>query len=137
MTVHKAKTWLFIGWACAVAPLMIILVMRQLSGEYGNDAQDVWNWFSQFVLPTLTLLIGAFTVSAAPSDHKPLDHPMLFWVAAALSLFYIGLLYVVVGKQVFTTLTYQEYFKQTALFLGLIQAVVIGVVGKFFIESGR
>ena len=101
MTVRNAKSWLSIGWLGAVGPLMIILVLRQLYGFYGPDPKDVWNWFSQFVLPALTLLAGAWTVSASPSDQKPIDNPMVFWVAVVLSVFYIGLLYIVVGIQAF------------------------------------
>jgi hypothetical protein len=39
--------------------VVILLVLRQLNGFYGSDPKDVWSWFSQFVLPALTLLVGA------------------------------------------------------------------------------
>jgi hypothetical protein len=137
MTVRSAKLWLSVGWACALAPLVIVLVLRQLDGFYGNDPKEVWSWFSQFVLPALTLLGGAWTVAASPSDQKPVENTPVFWVAAALSVFYVALLYVVIGKQPWSSLAWQEQFKQSALFLAIIQGVVIGVLGKFFIESGR
>jgi hypothetical protein len=137
MTVRGAKLWLSIGWMIALAPLVVILVLRQLNDFYGSDAKEVWSWFSQFVLPALTLLGGAWAVSASPNDQKPIDNPMVFWIAGALSVFYIVLLYVVIGKQPTSSLAWQEQFKQSALFLGVFQGLVIGVLGKFFIESGR
>jgi hypothetical protein len=137
MTVRNAKSWLSIGWLCAVGPLLTILVLRQLYGFYGSDPKDVWNWFSQFALPALTLLGGAWTVSASPSDQKPIDNPMVFWIAVVLSVFYIAFLYMVVGIQAFSTQSWSEVFKQSALFLGILQGLVIGVLGKFFIESSR
>jgi hypothetical protein len=137
MTARNAKSWLSVGWFCAVAPLVIILVLRQLNDFYGGDAKDVWNWFSQFVVPALTLLGGAWTVSASPTDDKQIDRPMVFWIAVVLSLFYIALLYVVIGMQTWSSMPWQEQFKQSALFLGVIQGLVIAVVGKFFIESAR
>jgi len=137
MTVRSAKLWLSVGWMGVLAPLVIILILRQLDGFYGNDAKEVWSWFSQFVLPALTLLAGAWSVSASPTDQKPIDNPMVFWIAVALSVFYIALLYVVIGQQPLSPVPWQEQFKQSALFLGVFQGLVIGVVGKFFIESGR
>ncbi len=128
---------LSIGWSCAVAPLVVILVLRQLNGYYGDDPKEVWNWFTQFVLPATTLLAGAWTVTAAPSDKNPIDNPVVFWVAAVLSAFYLIMLYVVIGMQARSALSWQELFKQSALFLGILQGLVIAVVGKFFIESGR
>lgn len=137
MTVRGAKLWLSIGWTAAMAPLVIVLILRQLEGFYGSDAKEVWSWFSQFVLPALTLLAGAWTVSTSPSEQKPIDNAAVFWIAVAMSVFYIVLLYVVIGKQPTSPLPWQEQFKQSALFLGIIQGLVIGVLGKFFIESNR
>jgi len=137
MTVHGAKMWLSIGWLGAVAPLVVILVLRQLDGYYGTDPKEVWNWFTQFVLPALTWLAGAWTVTAAPNDQNPIGNRLVFWIAVLLSAFYIAILYVVIGMQARSQLPWQEQFKQSALFLGILQALVIGVVGKFFIESGR
>jgi hypothetical protein len=137
MTVRGAKLRLSIGWMAALAPLVVILVLRQLDGFYGDDPKDVWSWFSQFVLPALTLLGSAWTVSASPNDQKPIDNPTVFWIATALSVFYLVLLYVVIGNQASSSQPWAEQFKQSALFLGIFQGLVIGVLGKFFIESGR
>lgn len=137
MSVRGAKLWLSIGWMAALAPLVVILVLRQLDGFYGDDPKEVWSWFSQFVLPALTLLGGAWTVSASPNDQKTIDNPTVFWIATALSAFYLVLLYVVIGNQASSSLPWAEQFKQSALFLGIFQGLVIGVLGKFFIESGR
>ena len=136
MTVRQAKLSLSIGWLLAVGPLVIILVLRQLDQFY-SDPKDVWSWFSQFVLPGLTLLGGAWTVSTSASDGNRVDNPAVFWIAAALSVFYFVLIYVVIGKQAGTSGSLGDHFKDSALFLGVIQGLVIGVLGKFFIESGR
>jgi hypothetical protein len=137
VTVRSSKMWLSIGWLAVVTPLLIILILRQLNEFYGNDPKEVWSWVSQFVLPGLTLLAGAWTVSASPSDQKPLDNPAVFWVALILSIFYLGVLYLVVATQATSNVPWGEVFKQSALYLGLIQGLVIAVLGKFFIESGR
>lgn len=137
MTMRAAKMWLSIGWMGSIAPLVVILVLRQLEGFYGNDAKEVWSWFSQFVVPALTLLAGAWSVSASPNDQKTIDNPIVFYLAVGLCIFYVCLLYVVIGKQPLSPVPWQDQFKQSALFLGVFQGLVIAVVGKFFIESGR
>ena len=136
MTVGQAKSWLSIGWLIAVGPLIVVLVLRQQTGFFGDDPKAVWSWFSQFVLPALTLLAGAWTVSASPNDLKQLHSPMIFWVAIVLSIFYVVLLYVVIANLV-GSLQPLAQLKDSALFLGVLQGLVIGVLGKFFIESGR
>jgi cellobiose-specific phosphotransferase system component IIC len=136
MTVGQAKSWLSIGWLIAVGPLIVVLVLRQQNGFFGNDAKDVWSWFSQFVLPALTLLGGAWTVSTSPNDQKAIGNKFVFSVAVTLSIFYLALLYLVVASQVGSAQPVNQ-LKDSGLFLGIIQALVIGVLGKFFIENSR
>jgi hypothetical protein len=136
MTVRAAKMALSLGWLIAAAPLIFVLVLRQQSGFFGTDPKDVWGWFSQFVLPALTLLGGAWSVTVSPNDAKPIDNPLVFWVAAALSLFYLALLYLVIANLVGSQHPLVQ-LKDSSLFLGIFQGLVIGVLGKFFIESGR
>lgn len=140
MIVRNAKMILSACWLAAAAPLLLILIVRQLQGFYdvpSTDPKEVWNWVSQFVVPGVTLIVGAWTVSASPSDAKPVDHPWVFWAAISMSAFYFVVLYLVVALQAGSPQPWPETFKQSALFLGIIQGVVIAVVGKFFIESAR
>ena len=140
MIVRHAKMALSLLWMLAAAPILLILILRQLQGFYdtpNTDPKEVWNWVSQFVLPGVTLVVGAWTVSASPSDQRPIDNPWVFWAAIGMSAFYFIVLYLVVGLQGTTQQPWPETFKQSALFLGIIQGAVIAVLGKFFIESAR
>src|SRR5262245_4119054 len=141
MKVSKAKMCLSIFWLLAIAPLLLILILRQLNGFYDGDAKsdsrEVWNWVSQFVLPGLTLIAGAWTVSASPSDEKLVAHQWVFWAAVGMSMFYLTVLYLVIGMQATSALPWPETFKQSALYLGLMQGALIAVLGKFFIEAAR
>jgi hypothetical protein len=127
-------------WLTAVAPLILILILRQLGGFYdipNTDPKDVWTWVTQFVLPGVTLVAGAWTVTTPASDKKKIGNPTGFWIAVGMSAFYFAVLYVVIASQAGSSQPWPETFKQSALYLGIIQGVVIGVVGKFFIETGR
>jgi hypothetical protein len=140
MTIRTAKMCLSLLWIGAIGPLLLILIYRQLSGFYdapNTDHREVWNWVSQFVVPGATLLAGAWTVSVSSSDEKPVGNSWVFWVAVGMSVFYFVVLYLVVSVQASSQQPWPETFKQSALFLGIIQGAVIGVLGKFFIESAK
>jgi hypothetical protein len=140
MTIRKAKMCLSVLWLCAIAPLLLILIYRQLNGFYdapNTDHKEVWSWVSQFVLPGATLLAGAWTVSASSSEKRRIANTWVFWLAIGMSLFYFAVLYLVVSAQASSQQPWPETFKQSALFLGIIQGALIGVLGKFFIETAK
>jgi formate hydrogenlyase subunit 3/multisubunit Na+/H+ antiporter MnhD subunit len=140
MTVRTARTILSVLWLAFAAPLLLILIVRQLNGFYdspGSDIRELWNWVGQFVLPGITLIAGAWTVSTSPSDGKPVDNFMVFWAAIGMSVFYFVVLYLVIASQASTTHNWSESLKESALYLGLFQGAIIAVIGKFFIESAR
>ena len=137
MTIKTAKLSLSLLWVVAAIPLMFLLIMRQLNGDFGDNSKAVWTWAAQFLFPNLTLIGGAWSVAASPNDDKPMSSVFVFWAAIALSLFYIVVLYLVLGAQEASSAAPQTVYEQSALFLVLIQALIIGWLGKFFVESGR
>jgi hypothetical protein len=46
---------------------------------------------------------------------------MMFWIAVVMSAFYLAVLYVVIASQTATDQPWPETFKQSALYLGIIQ----------------
>jgi hypothetical protein len=137
MTIKTAKVALSLIWVIAAIPLMLVLIMRQISGEFDDSAKSAWTWAGQFLFPNLTLIGGAWSVTASPNEDKPMSSVLVFWIAIALSLFYLLVLYLVLGWQQTSSESPQSVYEQSAQFLVLIQALVVGWLGKFFIESGR
>ena len=135
MTVRTAKIALTALWGVAVIPLLLILVLRQLAGFFGDDVQAPWTWAAQYVSPSLTLIGGAWTVSTNPEDDKALTSSVVFWGAMVLSGFYLVVLYLVLAAQVHGSV--KAVMESSGLFLGLIQGLVVGWLGKFFIEAKR
>jgi hypothetical protein len=133
MTVKSAKIVLTALWGVGAIPLLSILVLRQLNGFYGDQAQAAWSWAAQFLFPNLTLIGGAWSVAASPDEDKPLGSSIVFWGAVVASAFYLAVLYVVLGAHASGSM--RSSLEQSGLFLGLIQALVVGWLGKFFIEA--
>lgn len=128
MTVKTAKAAITALWGFAAIPLLLILIIRQLNGFYGSDAQAVWAWAAQFLFPILTLIGGAWSVAGSPQDNTLLSSKVLFWGAVVLSIFYLLVLYVILGIHTI------KVFEESGMFLGVLQALVVGWLGKFFIE---
>jgi hypothetical protein len=137
MTVRTAKIVLSLVWVGTGLPLLFVLMMRHLSGFYDPDPKAAWTWAAQYLFPNLTLIAGAWSVSPSPADRKAISSGITFWGAVILSLFYLVALYLVMGAQMVSEASFQTIFEQSALFLGLIQALVVGWLGKFFIETRR
>ncbi len=93
MTIKTAKIALTALWGVCAIPLLLVLVLRQLNGFYGDQAQAAWSWAAQFVFPNLTLIGGAWSVAGSPEDDKPLGSAIVFWGAMIVSAFYIVILY--------------------------------------------
>jgi hypothetical protein len=79
MTIKTAKIALTALWGVCAIPLLLVLVLRQLNGFYGDQAQAAWSWAAQFVFPNLTLIGGAWSVAGSPEDDKPLGSAIVFW----------------------------------------------------------
>jgi hypothetical protein len=136
MTTKRARIVVTVIWVAGALPLLTLLILRHLSGFYGPDAKGVWAWAAQFVFPNLTLIAGAWSATpSAENDALPAS-TIVFWGAVILSLFEIVILFLVLGSQSGGTAP-QVVFEQSALFLGLLQALLIGWLGKFFIDGRR
>ncbi|MBK5959644.1 hypothetical protein CCR97_15730 [Rhodoplanes elegans] len=135
MTVRTAKIALTALWGVAIMPLLLILILRQLNGFYGSEAQAAWTWVAQYVFPGMTLIGGAWTVTDHPEDAEKRASTVVVWGALVLSAFYLLVLYLVLGAQARGSL--EDVLQGSGLFLGLIQGVVVGWLGKFFIEAKR
>ncbi|MFD2180582.1 hypothetical protein [Rhodoplanes azumiensis] len=135
MTVRTAKLVLTALWGVAVMPLLLILILRQLNGFYGTEAEAAWTWVAQYVFPGMTLIGGAWTVTDHPEDAEKRASAVVVWGALVLSAFYLLVLYLVLGAQARGPV--KDVLQGSGLFLGLIQGVVVGWLGKFFIEAKR
>ena len=135
MTIRNARFALTMVWVVAAIPLLLLLIFRQLVGFYDPDPKAAWTWAAQFLFPNLTLIGGAWSVAASPADDAPISSPVVVWGALVVSAFYLLILYMVLGVQAVTDQRWQTIFEQSGLFLGLLNALVVGWLGKFFVGS--
>jgi hypothetical protein len=114
---------------------VLLLVARTVTRFYGDDVKELWSWVAQLLFPVLSLIVAAWTVGGAHSDSRPIRSAMVFWGTLLLSLFYVATLYLVVGLEPLSPGDWLTVFRSSGWYLGLFQGIVIGALGKFFIEN--
>ena len=62
----------------------------------------------------------------------------IFYLSLTVSIFYLGMLYAVIGFMPPKASEFEEYvaniLRHSSWYLGTVQAIVVVVVGKFFLE---
>ncbi|HKA73649.1 MAG TPA: hypothetical protein VKE26_17695 [Xanthobacteraceae bacterium] len=137
MTIRTAKLTISLVWMAGAIPLLLILIVRQLAGFYETDPKVAWTWAAQYLFPTLTLIGGAWSVASSAAEDTPMSSTVVVWGAILLSVFYIAVLYLILGAQAVSIQPAQTIFEQSGLYLSLLNALVVGWLGKFFVESKR
>lgn len=135
MTVKTAKIMLTLVWGLAAGMLLLILILRQLSGFYGANPTFVWSWAAQYLFPALTLIGAGWSVGHSPNESKPVANVVVLWIALAMSIFYLAVLFLQLGFRPSDGKSWHLLFEESGLYLGLILTVVIGFLGKFFIDA--
>jgi predicted PurR-regulated permease PerM len=137
VTVGKAKAILSLVWVLLSIPLIGIEFIQTL-----NDNYDQWDvglgWLIPLVLPVLSFIVATWTVTETDSDRVLLKKFHVFVTSLLASVVYLGLLYVVVllmPRDLELLRDYIEHkMKPSSVWLGVLQGIVVIMVGKFFLE---
>jgi hypothetical protein len=128
-----AVIW-FIG-ACLVA---LIPIARTLAGETPVVTASIWRWLLPNLMPTLSLIIGAVTITK-PTEQKSADvaDSFSFRLAELSSVFYLLLVLALVAlpPMLQPSTDQAEFLGNSGLFMGPIQGIVSALIGVFFIKQ--
>jgi hypothetical protein len=138
MNVRKAMWWLAGIWFIGAGLCFIVLVGQSQVGMFESDTGAVWGWFLPTVMPTLSLIVGALVAdyrkvpAGAAGAAKAAAGPV-FWLAAALSGFYlvlVGMAITIAALQVDASPL--EVMQRSNLWLGPLQGLCVAALGFFF-----
>ena len=90
LDLRNAQRALLIVWALGTLVPFLLLLAQTVGGKYGDQSTKAWEWFIPTVLPTLTVIVGAYGATK-PVERKSVDR-LAFSVAKWLSVFYLVLL---------------------------------------------
>ena len=138
MNVRNAMWWLAGMWFIGAGLCFIVLVGQSQVGIFESDTGAVWGWFLPTVMPTLSLIVTALVADyrknpASASDAGKLAAGPVFWLGAALSMFYlllVGMAITMASLQVEATPL--ALMQRSNLWLGPLQGLCVAALGFFF-----
>jgi peptidoglycan/LPS O-acetylase OafA/YrhL len=134
MNIRRARGIISLFWIISAGLLIILVSFQTILGKYGHDWEIVWSWLTPLVFPILSLVVAVWTLSNNPVEEKAVRSLPIFWGAMLLSIFYMVLLWGVVLLEPLSELSWTDIMKWSGWYLGIIQGVVAGAIGKFFVE---
>ena len=141
MTKLAAQKRLATLWFISSALLAVLFMAFTLVNRFGTHDAEAWQWFSQNIVPTLTLIVGSFYAAAGQDEatSPPVDG-FYYRICFYTSLFYLlALLLTVLAAplaQQVTELTLLDLLNNSRLYLTVFQGLVSYSLGVFFVKGG-
>lgn len=133
----RCQRRLAVLWLGGAALLVLLMVAQSVGNKYGGATSEAWNWLLPTIIPTLSLIVGAFAAAARrPQDDASVDafsYQMSLW----LSVFYLVLVAAVPLAQPLTGRPPLELMQMSRLWLGAVQGLVGIALGVYFVSSGQ
>ena len=127
---------LLLTWLIGSIPAVLLMTTRSLAGAFVGQEQEIWGWLVPLFLPTLTLMLGAYSAIALKElpPQKTVDQ-LFFLVAIGFSVFYLLILNGVVILQPFLNVPVFVSTQRASLVLGVIQGLTTTCIGVFFVSQ--
>jgi uncharacterized membrane protein YbjE (DUF340 family) len=133
-------------WGLGMLPAFLMLVSQTVLGadgaiqdNYGQPAPEVWAWFSPLVMPTLLLILGVVgaQVHQPGAAHKRIER-FYYRLAFTFAALYLGIINVlVIGVPLMGPAVGAGFLTHTSLFLGPLQGVVGASVGTLVVKAAE
>ncbi|SRR5216683_3013231 len=124
-------------WLAGAAVLLLLMIAQSIGNKYGDATDQAWGWLLPTMIPTLSLIVGAFAAAARrPIDQATVDgfsYRLTFW----LSAFYLLLVLAVPLAQPLTGRPPLELMRLSKLWLEAVQGIVGISLGVYFVSGGR
>lgn len=132
----KCQRNLLLTWLCGSVPAVLIMSIRTIVGNFSGYEQEIWGWFVPMFLPTLTLMLGAYSaIALKESTHQITIDKVFFNISTGVSSIYLLILNIVVIIQPFLNAPVLETTQRASLFLGLLQGLTTTCIGVFFVSQ--
>lgn len=129
---------LLITWLVGLSPALLIMIVRTLLGGYSGREQDVWAWFVPMFLPTISLMIAAYSSTVLKEQMELITVDRFFYqLSLGFSAFYLVLLASVIAYQPFSNTYALETLSRSSIFLSVIQGMTSGCIGVFFVSQKK
>ena len=125
-------------WFLVSGLLFLILFIQTVTGKYGSHIVDVWGWFSQGVIPGLSLIVGVMVIGRDESKFLMVEKHY-YNISYYSSIFYLSVLFLTLFLQplaiTYTGRSGYSYLMLSNIYIAPIQGIVVAAIGIFFAKS--
>ncbi len=90
---YQSRKTLLTHWMVFSAIIFVTYFVQARMGKFGNSEAEVWSWLFQYLLPSISLMIGVLIISLSdPSTEQSID-VFYFRLAMGMSYFFLILIF--------------------------------------------
>jgi hypothetical protein len=139
LSLHQARNRLTWIWLALTGPLLLIVILQSINGKYGQNGFESLTgigWLFQAVLPTASVMIAPITLPINPAvKTRSVENLTLLWITISSFVFYFVILYAIILLEPMSGMSLGNLMAMSAWFLAPIQAFILTLVSKFFLEA--
>ena len=122
-------------WFGGFFAIAFLIVMQQVMGYYGRDAEQAWAWLLPNTVPTLSLIVGVLVAAqrSKPAKRETVDRSF-YRLTLGVALIYLFLILFTILAQPFSPLEPLALMEGSRLYLTPCQGLATGMLGAFFIS---
>jgi hypothetical protein len=129
----KGKKYLATLWYAGSGAMFLVILIQSIIGRYGENVNEVWEWFLPTILPTLSLIISILVMDTLGKGTKiKTVDKFMFRLALSISALYLAVLASTILMSPFASLPPVALMKQSTLWLAPFQGLVTAALGAFF-----
>lgn len=142
ITRQVAQRNLTLTWTGFTILLTLVYFVQTVGNKYPGQNDEVWDWFSPFAFPTLTLMIGTWVaVNKSTDPEQPKVDKLLYRLAMGAIIVYFLFIFGVIFSAPLAFMSNDtpafEHLKKFTKPLSAVQAIVTAVLGYFFFRENK
>ena len=140
INMRRAKQFLAILWLGFGGVIFAIILFQIASGRYPDHYDDIWEWYMQFIIPTLSMIIGVLVWEAVnrKTFEVTIDKFLFrisFWISFAFLLAIVATLLLTGLAETQMNTTPFKFVEISKVYLVPIQSLVNATLGIFFVKN--
>jgi hypothetical protein len=124
-------------WLIGSSPVLVLMLFRTLGSNAGG-IERVWGWLLPTIMPTLSLVVGAYASTALTESegHRTVDR-LFFRIATSLSVAYLVIVTLAISLYPLSSPPAVLALERIGIVLGPVQGLVSACLGVFFVSNRR
>ena len=137
----SAQRHLLITWLIGTFALVVMIIFQQSVGIFGDNSDDLWDWFIPNFFPTLTMMLGAYVAISRQIniEKKMIDKFNYNLCLGGIILYFLLILIVLFTMNLAidanSKLTPIQHLHNYSKLISAIHGGVTLLLGMFFVQE--